>query len=338
MKVMIACGGTGGHLFPGLAVAEALRERQHQVWLLVSEKAIDRTALAPLTNCSDPSARIAVRVLPAVGYEGSSRLIRFCSRLARATHGCAVACDKFEPDVVLGMGGFTSVPALVAARWFRRRGTVTGTPIRAALRERSRKDGKGAARERLGLRPERLTVLVAGGSQGAHAINEAIGRALPWLTGRQGTWQFVHLTGPQDEPFVDESYERNGFEAKVMSFCDQMELAYGAADLVVARSGAATLAEIAAFGLPSILMPYPHAAGNHQWHNARVFERAGAAHLVEQAQLNANGKEPGQRLAAVIAGLLDNEAGRREMGRAARTLAVDDAAERLANLLEHSGH
>jgi UDP-N-acetylglucosamine--N-acetylmuramyl-(pentapeptide) pyrophosphoryl-undecaprenol N-acetylglucosamine transferase len=367
-------------LFPGLAVAEALRERQHQVWLLVSEKAIDRTALAPLTNCSDPSARIAVRVLPAVGYEGSSRLIRFCSRLARATHGCAVACDKFEPDVVLGMGGFTSVPALVAARWFRRRGTVTlihesnavpgkanrwagrfadgvavglaecaqffrhqpvtvtGTPIRAALRERSRKDGKGAARERLGLRPERLTVLVAGGSQGAHAINEAIGRALPWLTGRQGTWQFVHLTGPQDEPFVDESYERNGFEAKVMSFCDQMELAYGAADLVVARSGAATLAEIAAFGLPSILMPYPHAAGNHQWHNARVFERAGAAHLVEQAQLNANGKEPGQRLAAVIAGLLDNEAGRREMGRAARTLAVDDAAERLANLLEHSGH
>ncbi len=80
-----------------------------------------------------------------------------------------------------------------------------------------------------------------------------------------------------------ESYEKNGFRAKVMSFCDQMELAYSAADVVVARSGASTLTEIAAFGLPSILIPYPHAAGNHQWHNARVFERAGAARLIEQS-------------------------------------------------------
>ena len=85
MKVMIACGGTGGHLFPGLAIAEVLRARQHQVRLLVSEKAIDQTALAPLTNCSDPSASIAVQAVPAVGYEGLSRLTHFCFRLAKAT-------------------------------------------------------------------------------------------------------------------------------------------------------------------------------------------------------------------------------------------------------------
>jgi UDP-N-acetylglucosamine--N-acetylmuramyl-(pentapeptide) pyrophosphoryl-undecaprenol N-acetylglucosamine transferase len=326
-----------------------------------------------------------VSTVPAVGYAGSSRLIRFWFRLAKATRGCAVACDEFEPDVVLGMGGFTSVPALVAARWFCRRGsgdrqlpatlihesnavpgkanrwagrfadgvavglpecarffrrqpvTVTGTPIRAALRAWSRPGRRAEARERLGLSPERLTVLVAGGSQGAHAINEAVTAALPWLDGRCGTLQFVHLTGPQDEQFVRESYERNGWEANVMSFCDQMEVVYGAADMIVARSGAATLAEIAAFGLPSILVPYPHAAGNHQWHNARVFERAGAARLVEPARWSEPRAERGQHLAAAIGGLLDDEVGRRRMARAARALAVDDAAERLATLLEDCG-
>ncbi len=379
MKVMIACGGTGGHLFPGLAVAEALRTRRHQVRLLVSEKAVDQTALAPLTNSSDRSAQIAVQTVPAVGYEGSSRWIRFCSRLAKATHGCAVACNEFEPDVVLGMGGFTSVPALFAARWFRRRGTatlihesnavpgkancwaghfadgvavgvadcarffrrqpvtVTGTPIRAALRERSRQRGMADARERLGLRPGRWTVLVAGGSQGAHAINDAIAGALPWLNERRETVQFVHLSGPRDEQFVRESYEKNGLAANVMSFCDQMELAYSTADVVVARSGAATLAEIAAFGLPSILIPYPHAAGNHQWHNARVFERADAARIVEQPQLNGSSGPTGQRLATLIADLLDDEPGRRWMTEAARALAVDDATERMATLVENCG-
>jgi UDP-N-acetylglucosamine--N-acetylmuramyl-(pentapeptide) pyrophosphoryl-undecaprenol N-acetylglucosamine transferase len=273
------------------------------------------------------------------------------------------------------MGGFTSVPALVAARWLRRRGivtlihesnavpgkanrwagrfadrvavgwaecaqffrrkpvTVTGTPIRAALRGGKVADAHG----RLGLRLGRLTVLVAGGSQGAHAINEAVASALPWLNGRREMVQFVHLTGPHDEQFVRDAYEKNGFGAKVMNFCDQMELAYSVADVVVARSGAATLAEIAAFGLPSILVPYPHAAGNHQWHNARMFERAAAARLVEQSQLNGLSARRGERLAALIADLLDDEAARRRMTTAARALAVDDAAERMTALVENCG-
>ena len=375
MKVMIACGGTGGHLFPGMAVAETLREHRHQVRLLVSEKAIDQTALAALTNCSDLSARIAAQAVPAVGFAGSSRLIPFCFRLAKATRGCAVACNEFEPDVVLGMGGFTSVPALLAARWFRKRGTatlihesnavpgkanrwagrfadhvavgladcarffgrkpvtVTGTPIRALLRT-----GKVAdAHARLGLRPGRLTVLIAGGSQGAHAINTAMVSALPGLAGKREKVQFVHLSGARDEQFVRESYEENGFEAKVMSFCNKMELAYSAADAVVTRSGASTLTEIAAFGLPSILIPYPHAAGNHQWHNAGVFERAGAARLVEQSQIEGPAGQSGERMAAIIAGLLDNEAERQRMADAARSLAVHDATERITTLVEQYG-
>ncbi len=375
MKVMIACGGTGGHLFPGLAIAEVLRARHHQVRLLVSEKAIDQTALEALTNSFDHSASIAVQAVPAVGYGGSSQLTRFCFRLAKATHVCAGACNEFEPDVVLGMGGFTSVPALFAARWFRRRGiaalihesnavpgkanrwagqfadhvavgmadcarffgrkpvTITGTPVRAALHSGKVVD----ARARFGLDPERTTVLVAGGSQGAHAVNEAVANALTWLKGKTGKVQFVHLSGLCDERFMREAYERNGFKAKVMSFCSQMELAYSTADLVVARSGASTLTELAAFGLPAILIPYPQAAGNHQWHNARVFERSGAARVVEQAQLNRLQVPAGQRLADVIGGLLDDESQRRRMGQAARSLAVDDATERIAALVEQYG-
>ena len=112
-----------------------------------------------------------------------------------------------------------------------------------------------------------------------------------------------------------EAYERNGFEAKVMSFCDQMELAYSAADFVVARAGASTLTELAAFGLPAIMIPYPQAAGNHQWHNARVFERAGAGHVIEQSQLNGLHEPTGQRLADVIGGLLEDKIQRQRMAR-----------------------
>ncbi|MGO9610872.1 MAG: undecaprenyldiphospho-muramoylpentapeptide beta-N-acetylglucosaminyltransferase [Verrucomicrobiia bacterium] len=375
MKVMIACGGTGGHLFPGMAVAEVLHARRHQVRLLVSEKAIDQAALAVSTGCSNRSDGIAMEVVPAVGYEGAGQLIRFCLRLAKATRGCVAACDEFEPDVVLGMGGFTSAPAIFGARWFRKRGTatlihesnavpgkanrwagrladhvavgladcaryfgrkpvtVTGTPIREALRR-----GKVAdAHARLGLETGRLTVLVAGGSQGAHAINESVALALPWLESRAGALQFVHLTGAKDEEFMRDTYEKSGFRATVMSFCGQMELAYSAADVVVARSGAATLAEVAAFGLPAILVPYPRAAGNHQWYNARVFERAGAAWLIEQSSSDGEIAERGERFARVIGDLLDDEPRRRSMATAARSLAVDDAADRIAALLEQYG-
>lgn len=375
MKVMIACGGTGGHLFPGLAVAEVLQARRHQVQLLVSERAIDQTALAALTNSFDPLAGIAVQVIPAMGYEGPRRLMRFCIRLAKATRGCAAVYNEFGPDVVLGMGGFTSAPAMLGARWPGKQGmgtvihesnavpgkanrwagrfvdhvavgladcarffgrrpvTVTGTPIRAALR-----GGRVAdARARLGLQADLLTVLVAGGSQGARAINEAMACALPWLDRKTERVQFVHLTGAHDEQFVRESYEKNGIRGKVMSFCDQMELAYSAADVVVARSGASTLTEIAAFGLPAILIPYPQAAGNHQWHNARVFESAGAARLLDQSQFSGIDPERGVRLAKAITELLDDETGRARMAEAARLLAVDDAAERLAGLLEQYG-
>lgn len=373
MNVMIACGGTGGHLFPGLAVAETLLSRGHAVRLLVSEKAVDQAALAALTNGCGPSAqasgKLSVKSVSAVGYSGSRQLMRFCGRLAQATRTCTADCAEFAPDAVLGMGGFTSGPAVLAARWRRtpalihesnavpgkanrwagrladqiavgvadcakffgsKTVTVTGTPIRAALR-----GGKVAgAREQLGLGRDRLTVLVVGGSQGAHAINEAMACALPWLDEWTERVQFVHLSGANDEAFAREAYDKNGFEAKVMGFCGQMELAYSAADLVISRAGAATLTEIAAFGLPAILIPYPHAAGDHQVHNARGFERAGAARLIEQRQFAGMHAAAGERLGEAIAGLLADDAQRQRMAAAAQSLAVLDAEERIADLIE----
>ncbi len=352
MKVLIACGGTGGHLFPGLAVAEMLATRRHEVKLLVSEKAVDQAALA--------NSAITVRPVSAVGYTGATGLVRFCVRLAHAVGDCLEECRQFEPDAVLGMGGFTSAPAVLAAGW-RRRGvklihesnavpgkanrwsgkfadhiavgvpdcakffgrkpvTVTSTPIRQTLRQ-----GKVVgAHERLGLDPQRLTILVMGGSQGAQAVNEAIVAALPGLTDWKERTQFVHLSGPRDEAMLRAAYETNGFQASVMSFCSEMELPYSAADLVIARSGAATLTELAVFGLPAILLPYPQATGNHQWHNAKVFERIGAARIAE----------PVTELPATLRGLLTDAGMRAGMAQAARTLAVDDAAERIADLVE----
>ncbi|MEI8315186.1 MAG: undecaprenyldiphospho-muramoylpentapeptide beta-N-acetylglucosaminyltransferase [Verrucomicrobiota bacterium] len=356
MKVLIACGGTGGHLFPGLAVAEMLASRRHEVKLLVSEKAVDQAALK--------NSAITVRPVAAVGYTGAGGLVRFCVRLARAVGDCVEECRQFEPDAVLGMGGFTSAPAVFAASW-RRRGvklihesnavpgkanrwsgkladhiavgvpdcakffgrkpvTVTGTPIRQTLRQ-----GKvTGAHERLGLDRSRLTVLVMGGSQGAQAVNEAVVAALPGLADWKEQMQFVHLSGPRDETMLRAAYEKNGFQASVMSFCSEMELPYSAADLVIARSGAATLTELAVFGLPAILLPYPHAAGNHQWHNAKIFERIGAARIAE----------PVAQLPAVLLDLLNDAGKRAGMAQAAQTLAVTDAAERIANLVETYAH
>jgi UDP-N-acetylglucosamine--N-acetylmuramyl-(pentapeptide) pyrophosphoryl-undecaprenol N-acetylglucosamine transferase len=177
-------------------------------------------------------------------------------------------------------------------------------------------------------------VLVAGGSQGAHAINEAVACALPWLDDWRDRVQFVHLSGKADEQFMRDSYHTNSVNAVVMEFCNQMELAYSAADIVIARSGAGTLTELAAFGLPSILIPFPHAAEDHQAHNARVFERAGAAHMIRQSQLGGHHAEKGERLGEAIALLLGDETKRRRMSDAARALAVLDAEQRIADLIE----
>jgi UDP-N-acetylglucosamine--N-acetylmuramyl-(pentapeptide) pyrophosphoryl-undecaprenol N-acetylglucosamine transferase len=357
MKFAIACGGTGGHLFPGLAVAEVLRGKGHEVLLFVSEKEIDNRALH---NAPD----IARETLPSIGLPAlfSPAVFSFAGRLRASYAKCIDVYRKFAPDAVLGMGGFTSIAPLAAA-WRRkipaflhdsnaipgkanrlgarfcrnvllgfeecaqhfagRHVMVTGTPIRSELTAPAL--SKSEARGRLGLDPGRTTLLVMGGSQGAAGINSLMAQAAVHLS--SGSCQIVHLAGPRDEQRVRGAYEAAGIAHQVIPFCDRMGEVYAAADVVVSRSGAASLGEISWFGLPSVLVPYPHAAEDHQRLNAEIFVRAGAAKMLAE-----NGAT-GDSLGALLASLLGSVVALESMAVAAKALAPRDAAGLVAAVL-----
>ncbi|WP_396259509.1 undecaprenyldiphospho-muramoylpentapeptide beta-N-acetylglucosaminyltransferase [Haloferula sp. A504] len=350
--LVIACGGTGGHLFPGLAVAEEWTARGGRVLLLVSEKKIDREA-------SKKYDAYRFETIPALPKPPtfSPKMLPFLWSVWRTIGRCRGLIRDFDADAVLGMGGFTSLPPVVAgkrlglpgfvhdsnalpgkanrltARWCRqvlvgleaakahfggRDCLVTGTPVRAELQELPTRADAAAKWD---LDPEKPTLLVMGGSQGARKLNSLVATAeLP-----SGT-QVLHIAGPGDEDRVrTESGGREGY--RVVGFCDDMPSAYAVADAVVARSGASSMTELAHLGLPSILVPFPYAADDHQTVNARVFSDAGAAFLETEAELDATG------LAARIAELLQHET-RERMSAAARALAVPDAAARVCAAIE----
>src|SRR6266516_1051563 len=268
MNAVIACGGTGGHLFPGIAVAEVLRDRGHDVMLLVSEKEIDTLAL---------SGRAGFRFekLPTVGLPSpfSPAILGFIRRFCESLSLCRSLYRKFKPQVVLGMRGFSTfihasnaVPGKanrVTARMVRAvmlgfeecapffpkaQTEVTGTPIRNELKRLDRQ----LAHQKLGLRDDLPTLLVMGGSQGASGINQAIIKSLPFLHGVP--LQVIHLSGARDERLVADNYRRENIPAYVAAFHHRMEEAYSAAAPLVARAGAASLAEFATFSLPGILI------------------------------------------------------------------------------------
>ena len=308
-SVAIACGGTGGHLFPGLAVAEKLRERGCHVTLLVSPKDVDQQAVKGVQGMS-------VVTLLAVAFQQGSRLAFFrgCARSYRAAR---IHFHARRPDAALGMGGFTSAPPLLAAkrcgaatflhesnavpgranRWLAwvvdrafvgfpsaaaqlhgRNAVVTGTPVRPQF------EAGFAAPNRLalGLHPDRPVVLVVGGSQGATGLNDAVLAALPLFAKLEPETQWMHLTGPRDVERVRAAYTTAGLPAIVLPFFEAMDVALAAASVVITRAGASALAEIAAMRVPAVLVPFPAAADNHQWHNARCFEETGAARLLDQ--------------------------------------------------------
>jgi UDP-N-acetylglucosamine--N-acetylmuramyl-(pentapeptide) pyrophosphoryl-undecaprenol N-acetylglucosamine transferase len=374
-SVAIACGGTGGHLYPGLAIAGQLCERGCAVTLFVSPKNVDQQAVKGIEG-------MEVVTLPAVAFQGGSRLAFFRTSLqsyrtlkARFRQGAfcepvpergihsASPCSRdgastrsefrapvhgpqtrpthhgdletvTAPEAALSMGGFTSAPVLLAARrrgaaiflhesnaipgranrllsWFadqafvgfpaaakrlpRCQTMVTGTPVRPQFLPRN----ATASRLELGLHPDRPVVLVVGGSQGASGLNETVIAALPLFAKLQPDAQWIHLTGPRDLDKVKAAYAAARLPAIVLDFFDAMEVALGAATVAVSRSGASCLAELAAMRVPAVLVPFPAAADNHQWHNARSFEETGAARLLEQKRANA------ETLTRVVGGLLD---------------------------------
>jgi UDP-N-acetylglucosamine--N-acetylmuramyl-(pentapeptide) pyrophosphoryl-undecaprenol N-acetylglucosamine transferase len=345
LKVIIACGGTGGHLFPGIAVAQELRSRGHEVLLLISEKAVDAQASKKYEDLRFETVRAIAKPRTL-----SLRIIPFLWRLRQTIGACRDILRREEADVVLGMGGFTSFPPVSAGaalglrtyvhdsnaipgranRMTARRCTAvlvgmeeagehfpesrvirTGTPVRDELRSFPSHE---EACEKLSLDPTKKTLLVMGGSQGARHLNEVVVR------GTEGSgWQVVHLTGQSDfERVREEVGERFGY--RVMAFCEEMAVAYAAADFCVATSGASSLTELGMAGLPALLVPYPHAADDHQTANARVFEKAGAAFLLQQRNLTAEGlrgtlgeltDEQLDRMSATMKGLVERQAAKR---------------------------
>ena len=327
--IAIACGGTGGHLFPGIAVGQQLIQRGCDILLLVSEKEIDQQAIK-----SAYGMRIAS--LPAVGLQ-AGQLGRFLSGFTKSFIAVRGIFSKCPPRAVVGMGGFACAPPILAGKMFRaatflhesnsipgkanrwlapvvdqvfvgfpqaanrlpnRKALVTGTPVRPQFEPTDPEPCRLA----LGLDPKRPVLLVMGGSQGASAVNALMFEALPELRRAAPQLQFVHLTGPNDEENARAQYAAENLKAVVRTFLTEMELALGAATVVVSRAGASSLAELAAMHIPAILIPYPTAADNHQFYNAHTFASAGAAIRLEQAEAT------GDKLAALIVGLLQDTA------------------------------
>lgn len=359
MNVAIACGGTGGHLFPGLAVAEVLRKRGHEVLLLISEKQIDAIVIR---NRSE----FAIEKIPSIGMPQliSPQLFPFIGKFLEGLFACWKIYRSFRPDAILGMGGFTSTGPILAGkmtglptfihesnaipgkanrlnarlsekvllgfkecqRYFPKSEVeITGTPIRSSL-----KSGVNPAQvlEKLHLKPGLKTVLIMGGSQGAHGINEVMTASLHHFVSKPV--QFIHLTGKEDEGKVYERYQMEGIPAFVSAFYNRMEEVYSVADIAVARSGAASLTELAYFGLATILIPFPFAAENHQQLNAEIFARSAAAEVLEEAHAN------GDTLGSLINGLLNNPEKVQSMSDRLRTLTLEDAATQIAELIERS--
>lgn len=359
--VAIACGGTGGHLFPGLAVAGELQRRDCDVLLLVSPKEVDRQAVRAARN-------LQVATLPAVALQGNPLAF------ARASLASYRATKKLfaprPPRAVLAMGGFTSAPPALAGRkfgaktflhesntipgranrwlahvvdeafvgfpqaayrlWIQRH-VVTGTPVR----EQFALADAASCRMSLGLDPKRPTLVITGGSQGAAGLNDLVLGALPELAARHPDLQFIHLTGANDADKSRAAYaapletQNAKFKTRslVQPFLTEMELALGAATLVVSRAGASSLAELAAMRVPAILVPLPTSADHHQYFNARAFADTGAARLLNQRTTT-----PAQ-FAALVSELLTNAAARAQMQGALaqwhQPAAAADIAERI---------
>ena len=346
MRVILAGGGTGGHVIPALAIANELRDRYGAEVIFVGT-----------------SRGIENRLVPAAGYQlklievGALNRVSLMTRLKTlgalplAVLAARRLLRQFKPDVVIGVGGYASGPAMLAAtrggyptvvfepnvvpgfanrvvakrvdaaavhfqetcRFFRNC-QLTGVPVRAEFFNLPPKtDGPP-------------TLLLFGGSQGAKALNRALTEAAPELLQRVPGLHIVHQTGQADFDQCRSEYDHARINAEVSPFIDQMAGAFARADLLICRSGASTVAEVAAAGKPAIFIPLPTAADDHQKRNADAFAKRNAGVLLEQAQLTAT------RLAEIVAGLIADRERLLQVGAAARQLAHPDAAARIAEL------
>lgn len=353
MKLIIAGGGTGGHLFPGIAVAEEFLSRApgNEVLFVGTERGIEARAV--------PAAGYRLELISAAGIRGKGGLSQI-KGAAMMLYGYAQSrkvLKSFKPDLVLGVGGYASLPMVLAARGSQVPGFIheqnaipghtnrllarvadrvfvtleesvkffpaaktllTGNPLRHQILEQAVKAAEEVPQTG-GNR--RFRLLVFGGSQGAHAINMAMVAALPSLERFKGELEIVHQTGAKDSDEVAEAYRRHGFDAAATPFIDDMAGAYQRADLIICRAGATTIAEVTACGKACLFIPFPHAVDDHQRRNAEALLKKQAAFLLLEQELS------GERLAGMIRELMEDPELVSRTGRLAFSLARLDAAK-----------
>ncbi len=362
MHIIIAGGGTGGHLFPGIAIAEEFlkRDAQSRVIFIGTKKGIEHRLLGPLGY--------ELKEIDVEGLKGRglTALIKGLYAIPNSMWQSRRVLMDFQPDVVIGVGGYASGPAVMAA-WLMgiptavaeqnalagntnrilgkfvdkifvtyeqskdlfaaQKVVVTGNPVRAAIAR-----GLGQEREK---KPGRQ-VLIFGGSQGAAAINKTVVAMLPYLQKMKDPPRIVHQTGERDLQMVQNAYAREGIAAEVHPFIIDMASVYQASDLIICRAGATSLAEITAAGRASILIPFPFAANDHQTLNARAMVEAGAAAMIRESDLTA------EKLFALMENLLadrrklqDMEVKSKKSGRLDAAAKIVDVCLQLASQHKH---
>jgi UDP-N-acetylglucosamine--N-acetylmuramyl-(pentapeptide) pyrophosphoryl-undecaprenol N-acetylglucosamine transferase len=366
VRVLIAGGGTGGHLYPGIALARELQRRDPS------------THVSFVGTANGIEARVVPRegfpldLIRVAGLKGKSRVERLKGFLLLpiAAIDAWLVVTRQRPDIVVGVGGFSSGPVLAAAAlrgyptmlleqnalpgitnrllarvvraaavnfkealtYFPHTGFVAGNPVRPEFFPAQNEEANDPLTEPFdvaqGTPPAAARLLIFGGSQGAHAINVAMVEAAARLAASGIRLAITHQTGERDLDLVRTAYQRAGLEARVEAFIFQIDGEMKAADVVVSRSGATTLSELAASGRPAILVPLPTSTDDHQRKNAEVVAKAGAAVVIEEPELKSGA------LADALTSLLANTDRRREIARTARVLARPDAAARIADRAE----
>lgn len=358
LKIGVACGGTGGHIFPGLATANELASRGHEVTLWLAGKDIENESVK---GWSGP-----VITIPAEGFQFgfSLRSIKTVFRLVGAYRKALKQMKERTPDVVLAMGSYASfgpvkaagklgvpyvlheanlLPGRAVTMLSSRANTVavsfdktsyylkhsnivqTGMPLRREIQ-------KACSQPRIprsGSEP--LRIMIMGGSRGAQVLNEELPRALAMVADKGVQLRVIHIAGLQETGPIQAVYDKAGIPAEVHQFIQQMEEVYLQTDLAICRSGAATCAELAVFGVPALLVPYPHAVRDHQMSNARIMQDSGAADVVAQQDLTATW------LRDYLVNVSEKPGRLERMGTAMKKRGQSDAAQRLADLIEKVG-
>jgi len=354
MKLLIAGGGTGGHLFPGMAVAEEFlaRDPANEVLFVATEHGIEARAV--------PAAGYRIELITAAGIRGKGLLSQL-KGAAMMLYGYALSrkiLKQFQPDMVMGVGGYASLPMVLAAKgmqiprfiheqnaipgmtnkllarfadrvfitldesakFFPQGNTMlTGNPLRRQILDMAEQIRRGLLTSETD-NTQRMRLFVFGGSQGAHAINMAMIAALPHLADLSDRLEICHQTGENDCADVRAAYQTSGITAAVHPFISDMAVEYRKADLIICRAGATTIAEVTACGKACLFIPFPHAVDDHQRRNAEALLKKKAAIMLLERELS------GERLAGTIRELLNDPATLQQTGEAAFSLARLDAA------------